>query len=366
MGIYFPKIEFAPLVYGYANARAHAMFSKLITSQQIAELIRMPSVDTIIETLNRTEYRQEILDLSLSYKGEQLIDFALSNNFAKFCNKIYQFTPKKDKKIIFALLSKWDSHNLKLIISAKRHNYTWNQIRPHIVLAGSLQLKELEELFTSQNSEEFYSKLKITEFGKGFLSSKVPFITQPLKQAFKVMDSDLFIFDMMLLSLDFYQFIILQQVIEQAKKEKQLSAFLSSFADEKNLQIVLRLAKEDLDLNQIRQYLLPSGNIPISRWLKAIAKKDTFAILSSFLGLLPVGLAIEEYKKSKNLSDIEKLISVEFAKKRLKVFRGANLSLAVLVAALFFKEQEVDNIRKILRAKQYGFAESEVEQLIVL
>ncbi|MCX8163119.1 MAG: V-type ATPase subunit [Candidatus Micrarchaeota archaeon] len=359
------KIESKPLVYGYSNARAHAMFSKLLTSQQLLELIQMPSTNTIAEALNRTEYKEEILQLSLNYKGEQLIDFALSENFAKFCKKLYKITPNKDKKIIFGLLSRWDSHNIKTVILARKQKKPWNEIRPFLVLAGTLQLQQLEKLYAAADSAEFYSLFRLTEFGSGFINSKIPLLTKPVRDAFKTMDSDSFIFDMLLLSLDFYQYQILSKIVQEHKNDKQLAQFLSSFTDEKNLEIVLRLSKENLSDEKLRSYLLPGGKIQPSRWLKAAAKKEPFAILTFLADALPLKGVIEEFKKTKKLSEIEKLVSIEFSKKRLKLFRGANLSVAVLVAALFFKEQEVENIRKILRGKQYGFSEDELKRLIL-
>ncbi|MEM3362097.1 MAG: V-type ATPase subunit [Candidatus Anstonellaceae archaeon] len=360
------KIQSRPLVYGYSNARAHAMFSKLLTSQQLLELASMPSTTTIAEALNRTDYKEDILKLSLYYRGEQLIDFALSENFARFCKKLYKITPNSDKKIIFAILSRWDSHNIKTLILGRKQQKSWNDIRPYLVPAGSFSIEDLEKLYNSKDVLEFYSQFKQTEFGQGFINSKIPLLTKPLKEAFKAMDSNSFISEMLILSLDFYQYQILSRIVEEYRNEKNLAQFLSSFTDQKNLEIILRLSKENIEEEKIKEYLLPGGKISSNRWLKAAAKKDVYSIISSLADILPLKEILEEVKKTTKLSEIEKLISIEFSKKRLKLFRGANLSIAVLVAALFFKEQEVENIRKILRGKQYGFSEEELKKLILL
>jgi V/A-type H+-transporting ATPase subunit C len=360
-----PWIEFKPLVYGYANARAHALFSKLLTRQQLLELTQMPSIETFIESLHRTEYKKEILELSLNFKREDLVELALSSNFAAFCRKVYNFTPKKAKPIIQVILSKWDAHNIKMIFLAKKQKRTFEEVRPYLILAASTTEEFLKSLYLENDPEKLYLLIKKTEFGQAFLSSKLPILSKPIKEAFKSLNSDSFIFDMFLFGLDFYNFILLKDVINKFQLQKDISAFLSSYADEKNLLLVIRLANQNISSDQLKEYLVPGGTVSINRWVSAFEKKDYFAILNSVSNLLPLKSVIEDYKKFKDLAEIEAEISLAFAKKRLKVFRGANLSLAVIVAALFFKEQEIDNIRKILRGKLNNFEPVEIEKLLI-
>jgi len=359
-------IEFKPLEYGYANARAHGLFSKLLTKQQLYELVQMPSTITIIENLSRTSYKKELTELGLKYKDVELLEFALTKNFIEFCKIIEKITPKKAKPIIHSLFTIWDIKNLKLLILAKKQNTSFEQVQPYFVPIKEFNIQQLKKLYETKNSSELYSLLKTTEIGKKIFSIRVPGLTTNLANTFKKVDQDTLLINSILSSLDYYYYIALKEAILKVKKENTIEKFISSFADEKNIQTLIRLADQNMDENILRNYLVPGGSIPEPRLVNAYKKKEIFAILSSLNQIINLEYALEEAKKTKNVAELESAISIAFAKRRLKLFRGANLSLSVILAALFFKEKEIENIRKIVRAKLLGLNKEEIEKMLII
>ncbi|MFH0927641.1 MAG: V-type ATPase subunit, partial [Candidatus Micrarchaeota archaeon] len=164
------RLSFRPLTYGYANARVHGMFASLLSSAQIEEMISSRSVSSLAELLERTPYKKDLVELSLNFKGEELIELALSRNFANYSRQVLKFTPPTARPIIDAILSRWDAHNLKTIILARKQGKSYESIAPYLVLAATLTKAQLKCLLSAQSAEEFYAKLRLTKFGAGLMS----------------------------------------------------------------------------------------------------------------------------------------------------------------------------------------------------
>ncbi|MFH1306391.1 MAG: V-type ATPase subunit [Candidatus Micrarchaeota archaeon] len=359
--------SFRPLVYGYANARAHGMFSEFLSGAQMNEMISRRTVQSLTESLQRTPYKQDIVDLSLRFKEEELIELALGKNFARFAKKLLEITPIQDRDVIKAILARWDAHNIKAIILAKKQKKTYEQIAPFLVLAGTLTREKLKPMLEAQTSEEFYSLLRATEFGAGLLSMPSSYTDSSVKEMILSMGKGDAALEPILGALDAYAYHLVADVSFASEKDmKTVSSLLSRIAYRKNLSTVLRLTAAGASPEQIKHYIVPGGKFTARQWVSMAASQNIEQIMQKLSRQLPVATAMEEYKKTKKLSSIEVAVSQENAKKSLKQFRYAQLSLGIIVGALLFKEQEVSNIRKIVRGKALGLHEDEIKKMMVM
>lgn len=359
--------SFRQLVYGYANARVHGMFANLLTTSQFEEMISSRSVTTITEILERTKYKKELVDLSLKFKGEDLIELALSNNFSRFANQLLKITPKQTRSIISALLTRWDAHNLKTIILARKQKKKYEQIAPYLMLAGTLTKPQLTQLLSAESTEDFYSKLRHTQFGMGLLSMPSSPANGSVRQMILSMGQDDAALEPLLALLDVYAYKSIADVAQMSHREaKEVEPLLSRYADEKNLSTVLRLTMADASEEKAISYLVPGGKILKRQWKRIFALKDIPKMLEAVSFKLSTQSALERYQKTKKISDIEVELSLERARKSLRQFRHAQLSVAVIVGALLLKEQEVSNIRKVIRAKSLGLPHEQIRAMLVL
>ncbi|MFH0927188.1 MAG: V-type ATPase subunit, partial [Candidatus Micrarchaeota archaeon] len=152
----------------------------------------------------------------------------------------------------------------------------------------------------------------------------------------------------------------------QHKEAAEVAPFLERYADEKNLSTLLRLVEAKADERTFMKYLVPGGKISAPSWKAMFAMGDISKILEKASPKLPLASAIERYKKTKKISGIEVELSQDSAKRSLRKFRHASLSLGVIVSALLLKEQEVANVRKMVRSKALGLPESEIRSMMVL
>lgn len=125
--------------YAYTNTRVRVMKSKLLTPETYRKLLKMQS-DEITRYLEETEYKKEIDELAVRYEGINLIEYGLTQNLENTFNKIYNFSIGLSKEQIKLYLKKWDIWNVKTILRGKYANASKDEITNSIVAAGSSPL----------------------------------------------------------------------------------------------------------------------------------------------------------------------------------------------------------------------------------
>ena len=93
-----------------------------------------------------TEYKQEIDELSATFKGIDLIEVALIWNLAKEYQKILEITPGNLKQFTQAYLRRWDIQNVLTILRGKMQGEKAGKIKEILVPAGSLDRDILDRL----------------------------------------------------------------------------------------------------------------------------------------------------------------------------------------------------------------------------
>ena len=74
---------------------------------------------------------------------------------------------------------------------------------------------------------------------------------------------------------------------------------------------------------------------------------------------------MDEYRKNASLSAFEIAMATANAKEGLATFQRAGMGLGAIVGGLLLKENEMNNIRKIVRAKALGLPGEEIVKMMV-
>ena len=88
--------------YGYACTRVSVLKSKLLSTDSINSILKVPSPSEVIRILEETEYSKDLDELSINHKGVKLIELALGRNMAREFRKISFVTPNKSMNMIRA------------------------------------------------------------------------------------------------------------------------------------------------------------------------------------------------------------------------------------------------------------------------
>ena len=328
------RLEESPYTY----VRTTVMRTLLIPKQDYNKLLKM-SISEISNYLGQTQYKKEIDELGVEFSGIELVEQALKKNFIHTIEKLKRISPKSFNYLIDAYLMKYDIENIKTMIRGKAAKLSFEELQKLLFPVGVLSITDLQTMWKKENTEEMVKSLP-----------------EPLNlfhEKYKRIDDKKLI--NVETSLDHFYF---QQILEFAKRIPRQGALFKEFLFEiintTNLLTYLRLKKEGLQNDEIKKHIFPttSQRLLFQQLLKVndygkikeiILKskyKDTLGDmeLMNNISLIPMEMKLSRYLLRKTL-----------------LFQHQNpLSVYVILSYLFAKEIEIQNIRRIVKAKHFG------------
>lgn len=369
-----PMFSFRPLVYGYSNARVRAMRKFLLSRRQAEEMLKLHSTAAVIEYLQRTHYKEDFANMPLKISEEGRVELAVTRNFARTAQKLLKITPDQSKETVQAFLSRYDIQNVKTILLAKKLGKTREETLSLLLPAGSLKQSELNQMLNAKNSEELYTAIRSTNFGAKFLSSvsirKIP--KAHIKAALQYGSSDSAKLDMFLTALDFHYYESANPLAIGDKDAQAIAKLIKSEIDAKNIVTVMRLKREKADKKTIMENMLEGGSVYKAQLEKLAGAKDISEIIAavsdffiSETGADEFNRAEQMYKLDGQLSHFEVVFEKSLARRSLHTLRSSILSIGAIVGFFLLKEEEMNNIKKIVRGKALGIPPEKVAEMLV-
>ncbi len=370
------RLTFKPLVYGYSNARVRAMRTLLLTHRQAEDLLKVHTNAAVAEYLTRTHYRDDFAGMPRNVTDEERVEIAVSRNFAKTAQKLLRITPEQSKPTLRAFLYRYDVHNLKAILLSKRLSKGKEETQHLLIPAGSLEQHELDRMMTAKSADDLYEAIRATQFGSSFLSSAsirhIP--RQQVKAALQNPSSETARLDLLLSALDSYYYEMASTAAMGGEKDAHiLLQLVRSEADAKNAITIMRMKKGGADKRAIMKSLVEGGNFTRSQLEKmaaAASVQETAKLADSFFisetGRGEFSAAEQRYKADSQLSHFEVVFENSLARRSLKVLRRSMMSIGAIAGFLFLKEEEMNNIRKIVRGKALGLPTEKISEMLVI
>lgn len=295
--------------YPYTNTRVRVMKTKLLQQAEMQKMLKM-SFPEIARFLQETEYNREISELAIFYSEANLIEYSLNKNLENTFAKILSFSIGESQEQARIYLKKFDVANVKIILSARfSANASDQEILAQLVCAGELDRAFFENLLkNSKNFTEAIEQLKGTEY---YETAKKHSGNLP-----KLLDE---------LDKQFYVFAL-------ALADTELQEFLADEIKIKNMLNRMRAEKTDLKLELLENESKAKINLP------------------------------------KNASNVENRIYLKkfLLERGNKMVREFEANLRPLLGYFIAKENEVANIRMIVRGKTAGIAPELIEQQMVI
>ena len=95
----------------------------------------------------------------------------MSKNFARTAQKLLRITPRHSRGTLSAFLTRYDVHNIKVLLLSKKLGTQKEALQSLLMPAGSMSQKELSAIVSAKGADEFYALLRGTEFGAKFFTS---------------------------------------------------------------------------------------------------------------------------------------------------------------------------------------------------
>jgi V/A-type H+-transporting ATPase subunit C len=336
----------------------------LLKTNTLDEMIRVGTLEGMVELLQKTGYKQDLAGASVDYSGTLMIEIAASKNFSRVVKKLIRITPSSDRKVLQAMLIRWDLLNLKTMMHAKRIRKTYDEVRPYLFEVGSLTEDNFKRIMKADESS-LLRELRRTELGKKMLSMGTGQLSKKMHESFTNAFRNLDTFMQMETVIDAYTYMFMDESLSEmgGGEASAIRKILRRETDAKNVMIIERLKKHNIDRDKIMGSLIRGGTLNDSTLNKVMDAKDIPAV---------VALIKPKFRKLELKSDVDVGITdleIAFEKsitaQKVLAFNRSTLSVGVIVGFLLLKEEEVNNLRKIAKGKAFGLSESEVRDMIV-
>ena len=345
--------------YGYVNARVRGMKGALLDSRTLQNLINKPDLDSLIAELEKTSYRQELERAGVQYSGITRIEVALRKDIVRSYRKILNCMEEDGETYLKIILHRWDVQNIKTILRGKRIQATPPEIMECLIPAGELDEAALTELVKQPDVKAVIDLLATwrIEYSK------------PLTSKFKEYAEKR---DMAILeyALDLFYYENAFEVVRKGEtyNDQVIRNFLLTEIDVTNIKTALRVIQDRMTAEEAKEFFIKGGiGIDIGTLLSMIrtgtiegAVKLLDRTRYKFLGKVPAEFFVLE-----RISAFEKELDKFLIKKGTSLFFGDPLSIAIAVAYIWAKYNEVTNIRIIARGKTGDVSEKELREALI-
>lgn len=365
-GVGIPKLSLKSRAhqYGYSNARVHGMKGLLLTKDSYENLLNLETTEAMIEFLQRTHYKTYLLDAAARYTGSRVIESASGKHYAAIASKLKKIAPKADVEIIDALLAKWDVINLKLVVVSKKHTKDFSEIKPSIVAAGSLTEDDLKKIYDADERDVF-NELRRTKFGRELFSQSTQKINSNIIKSFKkafTIDN----YSQLQTILDTYGYVLIEKLLGKYLAEndvRKIYGLLQAEIDALNICTIERLKRAGInDPEKIKQYMIEGGTLGQVNLPALIESKE----LSSSLPIIKRRFSEFGIEGVNNITDLEIAIQKALAARKLRIFHGTLFSVGTILGFLLLKEEEMNNLRKIAKGKEFGIQKEDLMKSLLI
>lgn len=341
--------------YGYSSARANAMKSKLLDKKTMQEVISAKDIGSIIGVLFERDYRTEIEEFGGLKIKNDLMDFALSKNFAKRITKLVKLSQGKDRTIMQGVVGKWDLYNIRLAIEAKERKKSFDEIARYIIDVGRYNATTIKEAMREDSIEGIISKFMINSPYKRVLSETLETYkkTKSTYEALSAMDRE-------------YYAYLARLATTLGSTDRSAATILKMDIDMHNILTLIRAKRLNLKFQAIGSLVISNGNIGIETLEQAYNNSKDISELASQIKLFDLRDAIEFFKKDphKQLITFEIGLKNAILNKGIKSLGPRILSFGTMLAYMYMKDTEVSTLRVLINGKAYGLERDDIARLI--
>ena len=318
------------------NARVSAKGAKLLDRNDYEQLLKMDS-NEIARKLEEGSYGKEINELGSQLEGSHLVEAALRKNLYRELRKLVEISPESLKNVIECYIRRIDVTTYKRIIRWKKSNRS--EDISSVVSPGYKVDQEEIESFSEKTLEEIINQIQIGDSDE-FKEEMDP--SDPVEQLENKLDTAYF-----------------EQLLSNAEKvgNQKFTDFVKSELEYENLRTVLRLKKNNIDEDRIRERLINVGTSSIvESCIQSQDLEEALSILSD---------SKWEVKKD-SLENVELQLKVARRNNARRIMRTESMGLASVMAYILSKVAEVKNLRMIIQAKSTDLDVEDVRDKLVI
>lgn len=346
--------------YGYSNARIRGMRSRLLSRAFVDDLIGSPDISQFIQRLMDTEYAPDLDEALIKGRNAASVDDALKNNMVRTYQKVLSFLNDEARFVVATLLGRWDIFNLKTIVRGKQMHLAAGEIQEALIPAGQLTAVDLVAL-CGQEDVRAVVDTAVT-WGLPFAAA--------MREGYGafVKTGELASLE---LALDRYYANWARMRLKSKRASIATSRrILGIQVDISNLVMVLRLQKADTESIEPGQFYLEGGAAIQRQFYIDLAKLSDIDEVLDRLRSTPYGRTLDEvavkFIEANSISVFERALEDFLMRRALSLGTGDPLGVGVSIAYLWAKQNEITNLRIIVKGKAVGMPVDRVRRELIL
>jgi len=307
-----------------AVARLRVLETRLLTKVKIDRMIDSASADDVLKILQENEYAS----LMGNVKRAEDYNILLKEELKRVYSLMYKVSP--DPIMVDIMSLKYDYHNIKVMLKGKAIDKDLSHL---LIPVGTVNIEKLKFYMATVEYKELSPEMReaIIEVEK---------VYQELDDPQKI--------DII---LDRYMYL---DMLTKAKETKIdfIIDYVKRSIDLSNIKSIIRLKKQQKDVNFFNEVMLSGGDIQNDVLLRAFSEpiENMASKFSSSKYAEVVRIGLEEYIKTGKLSTLEKL-SENYIMKNLKTAKYVAFGPEPIFAYIAAKETEIKIIRIIMVGK---------------
>jgi len=345
---------------GYANARLRGMRSHLLPRGFYERLIEDTDLAQVTKDLMETDYASDLEEQLVHGRTAAVIDDALKNNMVRAYTKVLKFLHPDARKLLSTLLGRWDVFNIKTILRGTQNHVSYEDMKSSFFPVGYLSLEELEALAKFDDVRTIIDTMAM--WGYVYAS--------PLRRAYPEFSrtGDLAALE---LALDRqYAEWAASRLVGEAADVEVARRVLGMQVDTSNLVMVLRLLKADVEQARAKDYYFEGGSvIRRDKFLQLAQLSDVDEVLDQLRSTVyaeALDAAALRYLENASLPVFERALEDLLMRRALLAgIRDPN-GVGIAIAYLYGKQNEVTNVRIIVKGKAVGMPADRVREELIL
>ncbi len=345
---------------GYANARLRGMRSRLMPPAFYERLIDAPDLAQVIKELMDTEYGPDLEEQLVRGRTAAVIDDALKSNMITAYRKVLSFLHPDARKLLSTLLGRWDVFNLKTILRGVQNHVSIEDMKSSFFPVGYLGLDDLEVLAKLEDVRVIVDTMAMWGYVyAGPLRRALPEYTK---------SNDLAPLE---LALDRqYAEWAASRLSGNSVSVDVARTVLGMQIDTANLVMVFRLLKADAEHMKVENYYLEGGKVIKRKQFMALSKLSDVDEVLDFLRHTPYADALDaaalRYLENASIPVFERALEDLLMRKALTSSIRDHEGVGVAIAYLYGKQNEVTNVRIIVKGKAVGMPADRVREELIL
>lgn len=352
-------------VSGYAaiSAKVRAMYSTLLSTQEMARLSDAPDFLSLVSLLKNTPYGPYLQSLKENELTPRRAILQIKNRLADSFSSVVQMSPERSRPLIKQLYRYFELGNLKAVLrsivtvsSSWNPDVTpWDRVREVLFPFGSFSSLPAQAMVESGSVASAVELLKGTPY-----ESTMSFAMRRYSA-----EQNLFPLEVAL-DLDYWRRLWAEAKKLDGVDREQAAKIIGSLLDMNNLMWAIRYkVYHKLSEEELINYTLPFGYRVRDEDIRAIAAgADVATVVSRVFPMISDVNTLLENPQT-GLPKLEVLIKRQVMKQCTSAFVGSPFHIGIPLAFLVLSDLEIQDLVALIEAKSSDITDEDMRSVLL-